>query len=69
MDMTPDESHKLVTELLEGPLGDAVREQMVRDMIADLRTPIIPGSMSAEDIEAENAWSTSVVEWLTENYL
>jgi hypothetical protein len=57
---TDMEADKFVEGLVEGDLGDHIRELLIKDMVGELR-----GSYYDDDRE----WAEGVIEWLTDNYL
>lgn len=63
------DAEKFIQELIDGPLGDLIRERFVEGLISDLEVDSYHPSMSQEEIEAEKAWAAYTVEWLRENYI
>jgi hypothetical protein len=55
------EVDKFVESLVEGDLGDHIRELLIKDMVGELR------EVGRDDDNRE--WAESVIEWLTDQYL
>lgn len=58
------DAEKFIQDLIDGPLGDLIRQRFVEAVIADLEDD--PSSTMSEE---EKAWSADVADWLRQNYL
>ena len=64
------DAEKLIDELVAGPLGDLIRERLLKEILDDLRAEPNWHPDDTEEIrEGHRAWLREMADHLEENYL